>query len=369
MNEQEFNKLLEKYRDGNCSAEEKVQLDSWLTFGHFSAGTYSDQQVDDRLSRLAKRLPLFRKRISLWPRIGIAAAIATMVFGAGLFYYRLNQDQSNVTAYKNDVAPGKMGATLTLASGKKIRLTDVVNGELAKEAGVTITKSADGKLVYAMGTDAEQPDKINTLSTANGETYELRLPDGSSVWLNSASTLTYNASLNENGKRTVKLSGEAYFQVAKDKQHPFIVQTGNQQVEVLGTHFNVNSYSDEPFVATTLEEGSVKVSSGAMVKMLKPGQQSLNNGTEISVAEADLENITDWKNGDFFLDGVDFKVAMRKIARWYDVEVIYDGSVSDNIKSGGWVSRKNPLSAVLKSIESSGLVHFRIDGRKIYVSK
>jgi hypothetical protein len=311
------------------------------------------------------------KIIRLWPRIAVAVAVATIIFGAGLFYYNLTIDtkNSNQHVYKNDVAPGASGATLTLSNGKKIRLSDAQNGEVAKEAGVMITKSENGEVVYEVMGDSGELGKLNTLSTANGETYKLRLPDGSYVWLNSASSLTYSSKLVENGKRTVKLQGEGYFEIAKDKFHPFVVTTEKQTVEVLGTHFNINSYPDETVVSTTLVEGSVSVTSGKLRQVIKPGEQAINKGNSIQVNEVNPENVIDWKNGDFNLDELDFRVAMRKIARWYNVDVVYEASVPENIKSGGWISRSRSLSAVLRHIESSGQVRFRLEGKKVYVAK
>lgn len=301
----------------------------------------------------------------------VAAAVATVVFGAGLFYY--SQERKSEPAQKvavtNDVPAGKVGATLTLANGKKIKLSDAVNGTLAEESGVLVTKSANGQLEYKIkGSDAG-PNKLNTLSTANGETYKVRLPDGSLIYLNAASSLTYATSLKDHGRRVVRLTGEGYFEVSQDKTHPFVVETENQEVEVLGTHFNVNAYTDERAITTTLLEGSVKVSAGKKQQVIKPGEQVLNTKGHIQVAEVNVENIVDWKDGDFFLNRVNFKIAMRKIARWYNVEFVYDASVPDELESGGWISRKNNLSAVLKSIESSGQVHFKMEGNKVYVSK
>jgi ferric-dicitrate binding protein FerR (iron transport regulator) len=334
-----------------------------------SIGPFTAKHSQDLLARINEEaeIVLTPSRFRLWPRIAAAASIILMLGAGGYFYYQRHAPkQQNQIA--NDVAPGHQGATLTLANGKKIILTQAVNGRLAKEAGVTISKTANGQLVYNVE-GASQGSKINTLSTDNGETYKVHLPDGSDVWLNSASSLTYNTTLNDNGKRIVSLTGEAYFEIAKDKAHPFIVHTDKQDVEVLGTHFNINSYKDEPAVATTLLEGSVKVTSGTNRQIIKPGEQAINNGAGIKVATVDVDNITDWKDGDFNLNHVDFKVAMRKVARWYDVEIIYDKSVPDDIETGGWISRKQKLSAVLKFIESSGLVHFKMEGKKIYISK
>ncbi|MNL30601.1 fec operon regulator FecR [compost metagenome] len=175
--------------------------------------------------------------------------------------------------------------------------------------------------------------------------------------------------MRQSGKRRVKLEGEGYFEIAKDKTHPFVVESRGQEVEVLGTHFNVNAYTDEKVVATTLLEGAVKVTSNQNQQLLKPGEQAVNSGRAIKVARVDAENIIDWKEGDFYFEHADFRSVMRKIGRWYDVEVIYDRSVPERITSNGLISRNNKLSAVLKSIEKSGQVHFKIDGKKIYVTK
>jgi ferric-dicitrate binding protein FerR (iron transport regulator) len=224
-------------------------------------------------------------------------------------------------------------------------------------------------LVYEIkGTDGD-PNKINTLSTANGETYEVRLPDGSLVHLNAASSLTYSVSLMEKGKRVVVLMGEGYFEIAKDKKHPFIVKTAQQEVEVLGTHFNIMAYKDEPIIATTLVEGSVKVRAAGKEWVLKPDEQALNTGNQIKVGPADIEHITDWKNGDFNLNKVNLRVAMRKIARWYNVQVVYEEEVSEDILAGGWVSRSQKLSTILNSLEKSGLAKFQIKGNTVYVSQ
>lgn len=299
-----------------------------------------------------------------------AAAIATIIFGAGIILYQHTSSKApQAIGVHNDVAPGKNGATLMLANGQKIRLNDAANGELAKEAGVIITKTAAGQLIYEIKGESTAQNKINVLTTDNGETYQVRLPDGSSVWLNAASTLKYPSSFAKLAERLVELSGEGYFEVAKDKAHPFIVKTADQEVRVLGTHFNINAYADEPGIATTLLEGAVKLTAGKRENLLKPGEQAVSADGNIKVSKANMDAIVDWKNEEFYLDKMDFRVAMRKIARWYDIEVIYNGSVPTNLEAGGWIPRNSKLSDVLKSIESSGLAHFKIEGRKLYVSK
>ncbi|MBB5440608.1 hypothetical protein HDC92_004311 [Pedobacter sp. AK017] len=375
--------LVGKYLDHTASAEEVELLEAyWKLFDDApkplnginpeqlsDIEDYLKSNIDMGIEAIEKpAVPLFNYR---WRKIAIAAAVATVIFGAGLFFYK-NQQKTEpaIVAYANDITPGKKGATLTLANGKKIKLSDASNGELAKEAGLTISKSADGQVVYsAASNDGSSKNKINTLTTAKGETYILSLPDKSKVWMNAASSLIYATALNERGERRVKLTGEAYFEISRDKAHPFIVETDKQEIEVLGTHFNVNAYPDEQVVATALAEGSVSITSGKGRHLLKPGQMALNNGIAVKISTADIENITDWKEGDFNLERINFRMAMRKIARWYDVEVIYDDSVPLDLETGGWISRDKNLSGILKFIEKSGLVHFKVEGRKVYVSR
>jgi transmembrane sensor len=385
MNNIRLRELLKLYLDNSASDLEQSELWDYVNDPFYDAefkdliGQAFDQQIEgEALTEseqrnfldliYAKDKPVTGRFIAIWPRMaGIAAAIALMVLGLYFFNYKNDKHAQNDVFAAQDRNPGSFGATLTLANGKKIKLSDAANGEIAKEAGVSVTKTAGGQLVYEIKGTVGNPDQVNTLSTAKGETYILTLPDKSKVWLNAASSLTYSASLNERGMRRVKLEGEAYFEIFKDKVHPFIVQTANQEVEVLGTHFNVNSYKDEPGIATTLLEGSVKVKAGGSLKIIKPGEQAINKSGTMEVRKVDLDDVVDWKNGDFYLNHIDFKIAMRKIARWYDMEIIYDETVPDNMESGGWISRDKPLSTVLKSIEASGLVKFKVEGRKIYV--
>ncbi|MDR6783390.1 transmembrane sensor [Pedobacter africanus] len=388
-NEFHISKLIASYMKETLTDQEQKELDAWLSVSldhqqlleELSLESHLNQEliyfsganknsvwgkVQNELDRDIKMNSSIRK---LWPRIAVAVTILITV-SVGLILYLNNgmQNSINQVSYSSDIAPGKHGATLTLANGRRIRLNDAGNGEIANEGGMILTKTADGQLVYEIKDANGFPEKINTLNTAKGETYILTLPDKSKVWLNAASRLTYSTTLKVRGVRRVKLEGEAYFEIAKDKIHPFVVESRGQQVEVLGTHFNVNAYNDEPIIATTLLEGSVKVIDGANKQILKPGEQALNNSQKIKVEKVNIESITDWKDGEFSFNYVDFKTAMRKIERWYNVEFIYDPSLPAEMQTGGWISRNNNLSSVLKLIESSGLVHFRIDGRKIYVT-
>ncbi|SDL29750.1 FecR family protein [Pedobacter sp. ok626] len=316
----------------------------------------------------------------LWSRIAAAAAIL-LVVGAACYLYIAQSNNSllNTVAY-NDIAPGRNSATLTLGNGRKILLSAVTQGELAKDAGVSITKDAEGQISYeikeipfAKGRAAEDGEmgETNTLSTANGQTYQVRLPDGTAVWLNAASSITYPVSFNTHKGRQVQLNGEAYFEVAKDKAQPFIVQSAGQEVEVLGTHFNINSYADESSIRTTLLEGAVKVTNlkSKTSNFLKPNQQAILTGAnQIEVRDLDAQTSISWKKGEFTFDREEISSIMRKVARWYNVQVVYKDNLN-GVKLTGSVSRFENISKLLKMLENTEEVNFEIDGNKVVVKR
>jgi transmembrane sensor len=420
MNNIDLEDLLNKYRTGTCSAEELVLLENWYAQWKVENQVLTDDELasvknDVWLAMANDVKPV--KQVKLWPRIAVAAAaVAAITLGTWIYYTSdISKSSSRGTegslAYAEDIKPGSVGATLTLANGKRIKLSSATNGELAKEAGVTIKKTADGQLIYeiirkysdlngthelakgsvASSQNAPRNDgaelNTNTLSTAKGETYQVKLPDGTAVWLNTASRLTYSATLNQQGQRRVALEGEAYFQVAKDKARPFIVETDKQKIEVLGTHFNISAYPDEAATKTTLLEGSVRVSSsrgndgslgqansrGSSVPRneeeaitLRPNQQTILKGHALAVKEIDPSESIAWKNGYFSFTDENIQTVMQIISRWYNVEISYEGKIT---KEGfnGKISRFKKLSEVLNMLEDTRLVHFKIEGRRVIV--
>ncbi|WP_316825869.1 FecR family protein [Pedobacter miscanthi] len=298
-----------------------------------------------------------------------AAAVVFIVFSFTA-YISLNKKKEHVFA--TDVAPGKNKAILTLANGKKISLSDATNGDIAKEAGFSITKTADGQLVYNIAESENIEDtRLNTISTPNGGEWQIRLPDGSTVWLNAASSIQYSLNIGTAKQRVVKLDGEAYFEVAKDKAHPFIVETDKQSVEVLGTHFNINSYNDEIVTKTTLLEGSVRVSqkNTDQSEILKPGEQSILSVSGIDVKGVDVDEAIAWKNGYFMFNNERQESILRKVARWYNVEIEYADQDAKDVMYYGTVSRFEKISKVLRKFEQTGEVRFDIKGNKLIVYK
>ncbi|RZK78448.1 MAG: DUF4974 domain-containing protein, partial [Pedobacter sp.] len=352
--------LLRKYADGVATDVERDLFEQWyMNLNRAEHQMLSEEELEateqlllaDLMAKVkpAKSVKLFPMR---W--VAVAAAVATIVFG--VYFFTNNYKgitPAEVTHNVADVAPGKQGATLTLANGKKIKLSDAVNGQLAQQSGVVITKTADGQLVYEIKEQLEGANQTNTLSTANGETYQVRLPDGSLVWLNSASSLTYTASLFERGRRVVKLSGEGYFEVAKDKAHPFVVETDQQEVEVLGTQFNVNSY--ESIKATTLVEGSIKIADGDLNQILKPGEQGLNDGVKIKVGPANIAEAIAWKEGYFRFNDEKMSSIVKKLERWYDVEIVLSDNLAEQ-EFTGKIARNRNVSRVLKMMEKTNSI-------------
>jgi len=299
----------------------------------------------------------------------VAAAIALICLGIWMFHPERFMDPQQQTAVsENIIKPGAFGATLTLSDGKKIRLDDSKRETLTEEAGVIISKSKDGQLSYKINDDGNSQGATNTLSTDYGQTYVVILPDQTKVWLNSASTLIYHTNFNKVSRREVKLIGEAYFEVSKDKKRPFSVFTGNQQIKVLGTHFNVSSYEDDQVEKTTLLEGSIRMTSANMSEVLKPGQQGQLVNGNIKVSAVYTALAVAWKNNEFLFDAEDIEDVMKLIKRWYNVDVVYEGPKPTKRFTGG-ISRFDMVSKVLDVIESTGAAHFTIKGRTIYVSK
>lgn len=367
---EDFQTLIQKYQDGNCTQLERQQLENWYNEKansnpdrEFPEDFWEDKEL--RLQQIINSGSARRNRSGInWPLniLLIAATIAIVGTFSVLFFKRTDIAAAQ---YANDVNPGGNKATLTLQNGKKIQLSDTKEGVVVDGTKLSYN---DGTLI---NTDQAQ---TFTVSTPRGGTYQVGLPDGSKVWLNAASSLTYSPPLKgQEQTRNIKLSGEAYFEVTKDKKHPFVVITDKQKIEVLGTHFNISAYIDDLSAKTTLLEGSVKVaplSINATTKeiILKPGQQSELRKNGISVHEvADPTEVIAWKNGEFIFADERLGSIMQKIARWYDVEVVYTDELLANRKYSGFVSRYGKVSEMLCLLEAMGDVKFKIEGRRIMV--
>lgn len=403
--EKNAQKLLSKYKKGTCSREEVALVNRWYAdeaakqeMPEGPANPLQEEQLIWNRIRaaipLSQQLPgaLLEKKpyaIISFKWITIAASLILLLsVGFYIYNYTYHSHEAQMARLRaHDIKPGGNKAMLTLADGTQIALNDQANGEIAKQAGASITKTANGQLIYTVKDNPTGEVTSNTISTPRGGQYQVNLPDGTKVWLNAMSSLTFPTVFTGN-RRLVRLKGEGYFEVAKleikegpenkdeAKKMPFVVVTDQQMVMVLGTHFNVNSYADEGSTKTTLLEGSVSVGSAAhreipkaLIKIvtLKPNQQAEFSNGHLKVQPADVEEVVAWKNGRFKFSNENIESLMRKIARWYDVDIEYKGKISKE-GFGGQVSRSRNVSEVLEVLQLTRLVHFEIEGRRIIVS-
>ncbi|HEY8969237.1 MAG TPA: FecR domain-containing protein, partial [Puia sp.] len=381
--------LIDKYTSGTATPAEEEELASLLEepSGDQAARDYLLQQLqqmpllpehdearwqaireaihrmDKEDTPVKKRMPLFR-----W-------AAAAALIGGVVAWYLLTQQQKKTDkiapaiAVQHDRPPGGNMALLTLADGSTIALDSVHDGVVAQQGNTKIDKLSNGQLAYKKEGDRPETPAHNTLTTPRGGQYRLILPDGTTVWLNAASSITYPTAFTGN-ERTVQIAGEAYFEVQKDKSRPFLVKfnagADSGVIEVLGTNFNINAYSDEDAVRTTLLEGSVRVLSREAT-LLRPGQQVEmdSKGNTKLIPDADVEDVIAWKNGRFHFEDADIRTVMRQIARWYNVEVVFEGKIT-TAKFEGDIPRSSQLTEVFKILELSK-VHFKIDDKKVTV--
>ncbi|GGI23677.1 FecR family protein [Pedobacter mendelii] len=373
MDKQEITHILDKFKAGKASDEEVALLESWyLKFETSESEILSEEERLDTFQRVGANLNINskgKKAIALWQSISIAAVLFLMV-SIGLILFK-NQPVNDAQIVQNDVAPGGNNAFLTLTNGKRIDLSKAENGEIAEQAGIKVSKLANGQLIYKISSSATKLSVVNynTIETPRGGTYMVILPDGSKVWLNAESSLNYPTAFEEKKQRKVHLKGEAYFEVAHDASSPFMVETDNQTVEVLGTHFNVNAYNDEQSVSTTLLQGSVRINAGLAHLLIKPGQQSVLTQQKLKVLPADVDDVIAWKNGLFQFSDENLESVMRKISRWYDVEIEYTDENIKEIPLTGIITHFTKVSKVLRMLELTKQVRFKIEGKKIIVSK
>ena len=378
MSYERAKELFFKYKNEMATDEEKALVEKWLFGYNNEHSELSDEKIESISREVWSRLPqpvlspIYR--LTAWTKVAAAASIILGLSFGG--YFLLHKQQAEQTVYfKNDILPGHNQATLTLANGQKIILTKGLTGQLAQQGNTLIVVNGQNTIAYtAAGTNANLPVAYNTLSTAIGEQspYPLILADGTRVWLDAESAITFPVAFS--GKdRTVKVSGEAYFEVAHNDAHPFKVLVKDQTIEDIGTHFNISAYDDEKVITTTLLEGAVKVSvpeapgqGGQAGVLLKPGQQSVLKDDAFNVSNANIEETMAWKNGYFRFNNEKIESVMLKLSRWYNIDVKYEGAISDE-KFYATSSRYRNISEVLTMLQKTNGVHFKIEGRRVTV--
>jgi len=382
MKKQDFLKILRKFNDGSASEEEKSFLSAYYNL--FEAKPDITKMLDPgKLDQLKKQIkagidtqiagdiPHIKPRHSVFRRFA-AAAVLIILLGAGVIFYLLKAPSVKEQHYAGQVIPpGGNKAILTLANGTRVILNNAKNGVLTLQNGTVIKKTRDGQLVYDASA-AESKVAYNTISTPRGGQYRIILPDSSEVYLNAASSLRFPTAFT-GSSRGVVLTGEAYFEVSHNKNKPFRVSSGSETVEVLGTHFAINAYTDEQLIKTTLLEGKVKVTIPGKTVTLNPGEQSqvllgTHADTLINVIQnANLDEAVAWKNGYFQFENADLQTIMRQFSRWYDVKVVYEGRIGNRLFSGQ-IHRDLDARQALELLNYAD-VHFYVDGKKIIVSQ
>jgi transmembrane sensor len=320
---------------------------------------------------LIRRIPARR----IWIRYAAAAALLVGIAGT---YFLLSKKQNTetlatTTSQKSyDITPGGNKAILTLGNGSKIILDSAANGSLAKQGTTDIIKTDSGKLLYSLvGSPLSSNQKggwggqYNTLSTPRGGQYQLTLPDGTKVWLDAASSITYPTAFT--GKtRGVTVTGQVYFEVVHKTEQPFIVTANNIQITDIGTEFNINAYNDEPQQRITLLEGSVAVKSGADKLLLKPGEQAQNENEKLELKKGvDVSAVMAWKNGQFQLGNISFATLMRQLSRWYDIDIVYEGKIPEK-NFGGTMNRSVNLSRILEVLHDYG-IETKLEDKKLII--
>lgn len=371
-NKKELQKIIQRYVSGNATAEEILFVEEYYEYLDKNQNELSSAEIvsleDKNFRAIRAKINSSRKNKIIPYKYAAAAAVLLLI--ASSSYLLLGTSNSSTSSklanvQNLDVLPGTNKATLTLADGSTVILDETTAANISDKDGLKISKTNDGQLIYTiLNQENLGKNKIvayNTIHTPKGGQYQVILPDGTRVWLNAESSLKY-PEVFVGQVRNVELTGEAYFEVAKNKAMPFHVKSQSQDVEVLGTHFNVNSYMDDKTIKTTLLEGSVKVSNQASIRILKPGEQSIAAADGFSAIQlakdVDTDDETAWKNGLFQFNNAGLKTILNQLERWYDIKIDYNSV--PNKRYNGMVPRKAKLSEVLKMLEKTGNIKFEI---------
>jgi transmembrane sensor len=372
---QRLKKLARNYLKGKLNTADQQEVDEWFSKADpaetvIQTSLTPDEHRGQILNRIYKEAGIIRPAARmgrLWVRIAAAASLLIMLsVGA---YFLLHQEpvkHQTAQVIQNDIGPGGNKAILTLANGEKVQLTGARNGLVAQQGGVAVAKQSDGQLSYS-GTSAE-PRLFNTIETPRGGKYKLILADGTIAILDAASSIHYPVAFNGRERR-VEITGQVYFEVIHNADQPFKVSVKGQIVEDLGTKFNINAYDDEPVIRTTLLEGSIALTRASRTVILKPGQQAVNTAGDpvTKIVVADMEEAIAWKNDYFLFNNEPIESVMRKISRWYDVDIQYQKGQQIEESYLGGLTRYANVSQVLKMLELTGDVRFEVKDKKIRV--
>jgi transmembrane sensor len=364
ITEKDLKKMIRRYNAGQATNAEKAFVDAFydhknngLAVEDKAVGQEIKAQIIDYVAgsrgRVVKLQPVYRY---------VAAACLLILISAGMYFvFHANTVKSSLVVLKNDIGPGGNQAILTLSNGKKVVLGSQ-QGQIASQGNTTIALTASGQVNYT-ATNSQSETEYNTLTVPIGNHRDITLADGTEVSLDAGSSLTFPVAFNGT-ERSVKLTGQGYFKVKHNAAQPFLVQVNNLSVRDIGTEFNISAYDDESAVKTTLFEGSVKVNE----TLLNPGEQADAINNNIKIQQADLEAVGAWRNNDFVFRNQNLRATMRQIARWYNVNIVYEHAPED-LRIRAAISRNRNISAVLQLIQETGKVKFKVEGRIVTVSE
>ncbi len=378
-----YKELADKWLKGTITPAEAEEYNQWYNSDERSpveinsAIVQTEYELEQRMLTEIRRKTALKQGIKkrIYYNLMGAVAVVLMLLG-GIYWYQHPTIPKKIypvakikdPAFKNDILPGSTKAVLTLSDGRKIILDSAANGFLAVQGDTKIIRMADGNIVYRNGKNMKgYTIMANTISTPIGAQYQLILSDGTKVWLNAGSSITYPTYFTDT-VRNVNITGEVYFEVAKNPRKPFIVSTRNMNVRVLGTHFDVDAYNDEHTINTTLLEGKVQVINRANghVNTIVPGQQvQYGQSGDVKIIAVDTENAIAWKNGMFEFNRTDIVSLMKQVARWYDVNITYDGPATKDLFTGT-ILRSVSLTELLTMLKYAK-VHFKLDGNSLTV--
>ena len=382
MNTEEIKYLIEKYNNQTANPTERMMVEEWydrvdgeeLMQNEFN-NQETKKQIFENISARIEEKKNEKKPLKLkafYPLLLKAAAIIVILL-TGTYIYLKQTDHSSLNTSlkgkKSSIIPGGDNAVLLLADGSKIVLNNASDGQIADQLGVKVVKTKSGELIYRFARNTNSKSvAVNTVITPRGGQYHLILVDGTEVWLNAASSIKFPTAFN-GANRRVEISGEVYFEVAKNKNKPFIVHTDQSDIKVLGTHFNINAYDDEEYQRTTLLEGSIEIKRGNRKALLIPGQQANINqqSDQINIQEVeDPDAIIAWKNGYFQFEKSDLQSVMRQISRWYDTDVSYNGAIPTKQYTGKIPRSVNAIK-LIEMLSYSG-IHCNIEHNQITVN-
>ncbi|HLA51805.1 MAG TPA: FecR domain-containing protein [Flavitalea sp.] len=378
MTRDEYIELYEKLLAGKCTAEEKELIESYKDDFDWSEKPWGEEMGDkDEIRQVIyKQLrqnlqPKKKSTIRYVFRVAAAAAMLGLALTASLYLLRQQRKTNGKEApgalVKQVIVPGTNKAILKLSNGATIELDSTHSGVFAKDEGVEIRQTAEGQIAYKKNQKLSSASTINTLSTPVGGQYQLRLEDGTEVWLNAASSISFPTAFSDK-ERSVEVKGEVYFEVKRDPSKPFKVTFNGNTITVLGTHFNVMAYEDEDLNRVTLLEGSVNLSNASSQSKLVPGQQAVVNRrtSAIENRKVNVEEAIAWKKGFFFFENENIESIMRKLSRWYNTTTDYQGDMKGK-EFSGTVSRFENISEVLDLLEETGSIHYKIKARRITI--